>query len=176
MLAVVGFKAVGCGVILAGLCFLLGAVLLVAGLFAQQGGVASESWPSTTGTITLSKMRSKTSGGGKPSKRVSITTYETEFEYAYTVDGVDYVGSRVSPFRFQGSKESALEAIAKYPKGAEVPVYYNPERPSRSFLEPGFSWPAMIMTGIGAALMAVCFLVVALVVYAVIRIYKIKRA
>lgn len=84
---------------------------------------AAEDWPQVMGRVETSFM-SQAAAWPAP-----IVTYR------YEVDGRRHHGSRV---RFGGTgamnPTDAEQVLATYYKGAEVPVYYDPERPGRSVL------------------------------------------
>jgi hypothetical protein len=103
-------------------------------IFVTRRKVAqASSWPSTMGTVTLStiEMRSSSEGGSTPYPVV---------HYSYQVMGQPYQGSKVMPGPDVGGV-GARKVVARYPAGAQVMVYYNPEKPSEALLErslPGF--------------------------------------
>ena len=119
---------------------------------------AAEGWPQVMGQVKTSFM-SQAAAWPAP-----IVTYR------YEVDGRRHHGSRL---RFGGSgamnPTEAEQVLASYPLGAEVPVYYDPERPGRSVLlhgeaaaNKGLMWGAGCMAAaplLGAAAMAVMVLV-----------------
>ncbi len=63
-------------------------------------------------------------------------TRSPRIRYTYTVNGQTYENERVHA---KLSAESCETVLSKYPKGKSVDVYYNPETPAKSLLEPGFS-------------------------------------
>lgn len=63
--------------------------------------------------------------------------YTANITYRYKVGAKDYEGHRVrfgSPSRISGMQAEGL--TGKYPVGAKISIYYDPERPSKSVLEP----------------------------------------
>ena len=92
-------------------------------------------WPSTTGTVLSSRVdaqRSQGSGSGGSSVK-----YDPLVERSYTVDGVDYTFDRVTPMKnvSRGSRW-ANDIAREYSEGDEVEVFYNPDNPGESFIEP----------------------------------------
>lgn len=89
---------------------------------ARQAQAAAD-WPQVMGRVETSFM-SQAAAWPAP-----IITY------SYEVDGRRHHGSRV---RFGGTgamnPRDAEQVLAAHPVGAEVPVYYDPERPGRSVL------------------------------------------
>lgn len=80
--------------------------------------------------------------------------YITEASYRYTVNGKEYLGTRVSPWIFvashnaRGILQKQMKYIHRYPDG-RVKVFYNPAKPRKSYLIiPGFV--GMIVTSIAA--------------------------
>ena len=82
-------------------------------------------------------------------------------EYQYTVEGSPYRGTQIRA----GDKFGTVpgpEILDRFPKGAKVPVYYNPAGPAESVLETRLpysvarAWAfaaAVFMAGVGASLM-----------------------
>lgn len=66
------------------------------------------------------------------------TTYGVKFEYAYSVNGTPYSGTR---YTFDGMSSSdsrwAREAVAAFPTGAERTCYFDSKDPARAVLAPG---------------------------------------
>jgi len=57
--------------------------------------------------------------------------------YTYEYQGRRYVGEAVSPTKvLYSSSEAALEAASRYPYGAHVTVFVNPQNPLLAVLEP----------------------------------------
>jgi len=111
-----------------------GVVYLIAkrGQQARATNQASLSWLSTQGRVL--KSRVEVSGGDY----VSVTP---RVYYEYEVGGVSYQGDRIRAgdiymrFSRRGGQEDAYKVVDRYPEGAEVTVYYNPENPAESALE-----------------------------------------
>jgi len=90
---------------------------------------SSARWPTTEGLIMARDL------DDSPGK------YQPLFEYRYQVDGVPFRGSRISfgpPFNPQAFQR-ALVTYHQYPPGKAVTVYYDPQHPDRSVLEPGIN-------------------------------------
>ncbi|MBI5966061.1 MAG: DUF3592 domain-containing protein [Chloroflexi bacterium] len=91
---------------------------------------SAQSWASTTGTVLMSSVQSRTSGR-------SHSTYPVVV-YQYTVSGKTYqsqtikAGEQFINVRVMGQ---AQETVGRYPIGSTVTVYYNPANPSESVLE-----------------------------------------
>ena len=135
----------------------IGAVifLIIGGLFSYadiflldkyKEGQGSKDWPTVTGTITISYIE-------KTRDSESDTTYSLYISYVYSIDEV--LGDATTlPYIYNNSDIGSWGAssewghsdpymigdyLEKFPLGAEVPVYYNPESHQVSVLEPGVS-------------------------------------
>jgi len=123
------------------LVFLL---LLGIGLFGWEVYSAAKSneassWPSTTATITQSEIKKVRKSRRRRGRRRSSWSRELHVQYDYYVQGQSYNNNRVA---FGNSVSNALDSIGRpnvvdqYPKGKSVTVYYNPDNPKDSVLEP----------------------------------------
>ncbi|MDQ1769835.1 DUF3592 domain-containing protein [Labilibaculum sp. A4] len=100
---------------------------------------ASKSWPAVEGTVTLADISTSISDGTK--------MYASNIVYKYIVEGKEYSGTRISTV--DGSSSSASSAkkdIQKYAAGSSVTVYYDPELPDASLLEPGPNFFTYLIT------------------------------
>jgi hypothetical protein len=105
-------------------------VLLFNIFSARRKASAMQTWPSAPGSIVESELRSRRRGN----RRI----YYPHIVYQYNVMGQTYTGKRISPGPESGSSR-ARELVAKYPPGAPVTVYYDPQNPSDAALERDFS-------------------------------------
>lgn len=97
----------------------------------------SLAWSSVPGTIVRSEVRSNKRANGFPGNRYVV-------EYEYTVGGESYFGNQVSGGWFPyGTAGWAERRVAKFPKGAMVPVYYDPGDPEFAVLDPGLNLEAL---------------------------------
>lgn len=102
-------------------------------LFIRRKVAQASNWPYTMGTVTFStiEMRRGSKGGS--------TAYPV-VHYSYQALGLPYQGHKVTPGPEVGGT-GARNVVARYPAGAQVMVYYNPDNPSEALLErgmPGF--------------------------------------
>ena len=93
--------------------------------------VIALNYATTPGTIVSSKVATADSDDG--------TVYGVKIEYTYSVDGQTYNGTR---YRFGDQWKSsdhqwAYLAVAKFPAGAKVPVYYSPRHHQEAVLVTG---------------------------------------
>lgn len=90
-------------------------------------------WPSTGGVIEASEPTSETD---------DLLPY---IVYRYEVNGEVYRSSFEFPAGTNPMPEFAESYVRKYPVGAAVAVFYNPELPEQSTLEPGTRGDWMIL-------------------------------
>jgi len=95
--------------------------------FMRRRMAAVRQWPSTMGTVNTSYLerRSSTDGGS--------TNYPV-VQYSYQVGGQTYNGMKIAPGPEVGGT-GAGKVVARYPAGAQVMVFYNPQNPSDAVLE-----------------------------------------
>lgn len=114
----------------------VGACLLVAVGWLLLQARRSVAWPSTTGRVVEAKREETASGsrdhGGR--WRLALT-------YEYTVNGQRHEGHRVAfgdrIFPGRSRQAEVDELVARYPRGQEVTVHYDPRDPSRCALQTG---------------------------------------
>ena len=97
-------------------------------IYMQSASKAALNWPSVQGKIK--------------SSRVHYTSIYSKndptpwVEYTYDVDGKTYKSMSISPDGMvTNDQQQAENIVARYPKGADVTVYYNPSNPSKACLE-----------------------------------------
>jgi hypothetical protein len=83
-------------------------------------------WKKASGRVSVSELATETRHG----KEVQVP----RIEYEYTIGFHKFVGRRVSLAELIAGS-AAKEALARYPVGASVPVYYDPADPSTSVIE-----------------------------------------
>jgi hypothetical protein len=111
-----------------GFVFLILNVIFLAILFFMRRRMAAVSqWPSTMGTVNASHLERRSSSEG------GYTNYPV-VQYAYQVSGQAYQGTKIAPGMEVGGT-GAGKVVARYPAGARVMVFYNPENPSDAVLE-----------------------------------------
>lgn len=92
---------------------------------------STRAWPSVPGTVLASYVRVNRGRG---------INYTPMVQYAYSVQGKQYTGFRISSVEY-GEPESDAEAvITKYPVGKPTLVHYDPANPLTSVLQPGATW------------------------------------
>ena len=108
--------------------FILNIVFLGLILFMRRKMAAVSQWPSTMGTITSSflERRHSSDDGGS-------TDYPV-VQYSYQVSGQAYQSTKLAPGPAVGGS-GAGKVVGRYPAGAQVMVFYNPQNPSDAVLE-----------------------------------------
>jgi hypothetical protein len=77
--------------------------------------------------------------------------------YQYTVDGAALKGSRIG---FSGAGVGGAKAsVERYPAGANVEVFYDPQKPSAAVLERKLAGNAMVLPLVGGVLLIAGFVI-----------------
>jgi hypothetical protein len=87
---------------------------------------AAQDWPETEGQVLVSEVRDE---GGENGWRAHVV-------YRYEVDGRVYENSRIAVAVEYGREgfQAQEELAARFPAGAPVTVYYNPQNPAEAAL------------------------------------------
>jgi hypothetical protein len=111
-----------------------GIALILYSQNSKKKAGASLQWPSAPGSITISQVRESVSTDEDGGTSIS---YYPHVEYTYTVDGQTYTSKQVAFGGVKGFNDTARAQtdLAKYPVGARVQVYYNPQKPGEAVLE-----------------------------------------
>jgi hypothetical protein len=121
---------------------------VIGATWAIRRGRASRNWPSTPGVISRSAIFS------------SEGSHNLVIEFSYSVGGREYRSQQIRYFGLPRTHRGLVELVERYPEGKEVVVYFDPQKPSRAVLEPGFvTWHSIALYGA-----AVFWLVVAVFV------------
>jgi hypothetical protein len=107
--------------------FILNAIFLTILFFMRRKMAAVSQWPSTMGTVMLSRIEQRSSSEG------GFTDYPV-VQYSYQIGGQAYQGYKLAPGPEVGGT-GAGKVVARYPAGAQVMVFYNPQNPSEAVLE-----------------------------------------
>jgi hypothetical protein len=106
---------------------ILNVVFLGIIFFMRRKMTSVNQWPSTMGTVNNSYLE----------RRHSSDDGSTDYpvvQYSYQVQGQVYQGSKLAPGPEVGGS-GAGKVVARYPAGAQVMVFYNPQNPSEAVLE-----------------------------------------
>jgi hypothetical protein len=109
-------------------------------------GWLSQSWPTTEGVVTDSRILIGYDSEGNASHEVRIS-------YSYVVDDVTYTADRLSAASHfaSGDLRRAEEFSLQYGRGTAVTVTYDPRNPEQAVLQPGpqrRSWWVAAISGI----------------------------
>lgn len=119
-----------------GFIFLLFNGIFLAVIFsAQKDAATATRWPTTSGTILVSRLESRRTNNGRHAQYPVVL-------YSYQAGGRSYEGSRIAPGPEVGGT-GAPKRLANYETGSQVTVYYNPKDPSDAVLEtrvPSLFW------------------------------------
>ena len=124
------------------------AIMIIGGWFAYQyltkpladEAEASKSWLKTEGIIAHSDIQRSRNNDGK-------TMYSADIRYEFYVEKELFEGDKISFGSGFSSSSSSLakKKLKKYPLNKKVDVYYDPEFPGSSVLNPGGSiWTKII--------------------------------
>ena len=106
---------------------ILNAIFLGVIFFMCRRMATVSKWPSTMGTVNASYLERRSSSEG------GSTNYPV-VQYSYQIGGQTYQGSKLAPGPEVGGT-GAGKVVDRYPVGAQVMVFYNPENPSDAVLE-----------------------------------------
>lgn len=112
-----------------GFVFLVLNVIFLGIIFFMRRRMAAVSqWPSTLGTVNASYLERRSSSSDSGSTNYPVV------QYSYQVGGQAYQGTKLAPGPEVGGT-GAGKVVARYPAGAQVMVFYNPQNPSDAVLE-----------------------------------------
>ena len=116
------FGIVGC------VFFLMNAIFLGILVSTQRKMNAVQSWSTTMGTVTSSYLERRRSSNNSGSTNYPVV------HYTYQVGGQAYQSSKIAPGMEVGGT-GAGKVVERYPMGAQVMVFYDPQKPSDAVLE-----------------------------------------
>ena len=130
-----------CFAIIAVVCLVFGARVLVRSVGDLMDGFASVAWPTTSGTVLHARVAVILDAEG-------LDWYRPEIVYTYSVGPAQFEGKRpfVGGYRAWVTRSNADAVVSRYYPGETVLVYFNPARPGNSVLEPGPRWGSLIRT------------------------------
>ena len=106
---------------------ILNVVFLAIIFFMRRRMATVRQWPSTMGTVLTSQLEARHSSEG------GWTNYPV-VQYSYRVSGQSYQSTKLAPGPEVGGT-GAGKVVARYPAGAQVMVFYNPQNASDAVLE-----------------------------------------
>jgi hypothetical protein len=121
---------------------LVGAAMFAIWLFLRKKAKATGQWPSTRGRVVASDVYLNRSTEGPGMEEVRVT-------YDYAVAGATLRGNRIS---MGGSGSGGIKAqFARYQAGAEVDVFYDPNKPASAVLERNLPGKLIVLPIVGTA-------------------------
>ena len=96
--------------------------------FMRRRMAAVSRWPSTMGTVNTSYLERRHSSSDSGSTNYPVV------QYSYQVSGQAYQSTKLAPGPEIGGT-GAGKVVSRYPAGAQVMVFYNPQNPSDAVLE-----------------------------------------
>lgn len=97
-----------------------------------------QDWPSVQGTISSSDFDCWEEEKKVDDRYVTETKCAALVEYKYTINGNSFINSDIRPnngIKTTYDRNTAEQIVAKYPVGAKVEVFYNPDDKSNAVLE-----------------------------------------
>lgn len=133
---------------------IIGTVMLIKYFRDKKKAEESQNWSSTPGIITESYVRKEEN---RDSDGYPTTSYYPEVRYAYEFLGTKYTGDKIAfGESVGGSLKKAQDALAQYPVGKNMAVYYDPNNPEDAVLERRVSGKMMLIIGIIFLLVSFC--------------------
>ena len=133
---------------------LVGIVMIGYAMATGVVAMRSKDWPVVNGRITQSAVTMDR----EMSRQLQSGRLGLQFAYSYEVDGEELTGSRVSFGNTAVLQKFTMHYIlSRYQPDTVVPVYYAPNRPGLTVLEPGFKWTILIQAAIGLLLVIPLF-------------------
>lgn len=117
---IIALVSIGC------VLLILNAVFLGVIFFMRRRMAVVSQWPSTMGTVMMSTVDRRSTSEG-------YTDYPV-VQYSYQVGGQSYQSYKLAPGPEIGGT-GARKVVGRYPAGAQVMVFYNPQNASDSVLE-----------------------------------------
>ena len=118
-----------------GIWFLAALYVLVVATYSASYQFRTRGWPKTRGELC----RIGTEKFGATTYSKADQQYVSKALYKYTVSGIEYEGGRISPWIIVASHNARFvlqrqrSAVRSNPDGS-VDVYYNPNKPAKSYL------------------------------------------
>lgn len=116
---------------------IVGALLLHFGTKGLLIAVQSVRWPHTSATVISSSVKRYSSSAAK-----GRTQHQAVIHYEFPVQNKRYSGYHYHTSPDAGKPMSLVE---QHPKGTTITVYYMPNNPAESLLEPGVRTKTLIM-------------------------------
>lgn len=122
-------------------------------------------WPKAQGRVVVSTSEARSVKSMDAKSNDTERRTFAKIVYEFTVAGRKYRGDRVSIGEDLGNFQVA-ETIAKYPRGKEVTVYYNPVNPTQAVLERD------VPPGIFKGIVILVLVLIGILVFAVVGFHR----
>lgn len=138
---------------------LLGLAMSGFGIYFIGLGSAARSWPAADGRVVATRIRTdvSTTGDLNDAQREASRRYYPEIQYAWTVDGARYTGSRYrlgTTHAKYKTRAEAQEAAARFREGSAIAVYYDPRQPDEAVLDRAASAGVVVPLALGSLILA----------------------
>lgn len=125
----------------------VGLAFLGIGGFSLWEEFSSLHWPSAPGTVVQSEIK-------RWPKKKSEYDYRAQFLYQYQVADKIYTSDRIGTGKNRYKSQLAgEEALASYPVGKRIAVYYHPQHPERALLKTGVRFATLFKACLGIFLL-----------------------
>lgn len=136
---------------------LIGFVILLLSAFAIVDSLCAKDWTMIMGKIIHSEVYISKSTGD------SNATYRPNIVFEYSVFGEKFICDRLYygvKIMSSGNLVNSKKLVEKYPVNKEVAVYYNPDKPKQSVIEPGIHF------GLGSIfVVSICLVIIGVIIY-----------
>jgi hypothetical protein len=136
---------------------LIGFVILLLSALAIVDSLFSKDWTITMGKIIHSEVYISKSTGD------SDATYRPNILFEYSVFGEKFICDRIYygvKIMSSSNLVNSKKLVEKYPVNKEVAVYYNPDKPKKSVIEPGLHF------GLGSLfVVSICLVMIGVLIY-----------
>lgn len=145
------------------ICFAIGILIFIFILRYIIITTRCSKWPVVVGEVIKSQMKPKSKKLAEFAEAVHTpaSIYQPDITYTYEIEGNKYTNNKVRPVGRNMTKDKPIvqRVLNLYPEGHKVYVFYNPQNPHESLLDPwirftpvAISVPtALIFLGLGFA-------------------------
>ncbi len=142
------------------LVLILGLALIAYGMRDFIRAYKSNSWPSVKGDIFSSYSNEEVVHSDDSDD--GTVKYYIKLQYSYSVNNKDYEGSNINlSSNFYTDEAEAKRTLKKYPENLQLDIFFDPDNPGLSVLEPGVHtgwWVGFILGGALFTFLSLIFL------------------
>jgi hypothetical protein len=142
--------------IVALIILIIGFVVFSLAMISIFKSVLSKSWTTTIGKVIKSEIYTSRDNDAN-------AMYRPDIAFEYIVNGEKYMSDRLYygvKIMSSGNWINSRKLLEKYPVDKEIIVYYDPDRPIDSVIEPGIHFSLG-----GFFIFSICFIILGLVIY-----------